>query len=117
MTATRTRARRGAPIRSTRGALTRAQLRELEAELRAERARLERSLGGDSEVEIVSPLGRDDVIHDGHVHARSAAIDDALQRLADGTYGNCDRCGQPIPFGRLLVMPESQRCMACGPHA
>jgi DnaK suppressor protein len=32
-------------------------------------------------------------------------IDEALQRLADGTYGICLHSGQPIPLARLREMP------------
>ncbi|RMH58155.1 MAG: TraR/DksA family transcriptional regulator [Bacteroidetes bacterium] len=37
----------------------------------------------------------------------------ALERIADGTYGQCIRCGRPIPRGRLEVMPEARVCIAC----
>lgn len=28
-------------------------------------------------------------------------------------YGQCIMCGSQIPFGRLMVMPESTKCMRC----
>ena len=130
-TRARTAARRQTRTPPTSGALTRAQLRSLEAELRAERARLERSLDAAASVEPVDSLvsasagsipggdadgGLRLALHD-RVRARSDAIQAALQRLADGTYGRCAGCGEPIPFGRLLVMPESERCLACAPLA
>jgi DnaK suppressor protein len=37
----------------------------------------------------------------------------ALAKLDEGTYGVCDRCGQPIPERRLEVMPDSVLCVAC----
>lgn len=37
----------------------------------------------------------------------------ALEKLADGTYGICDRCGEPIATARLRAMPESVLCIAC----
>ncbi len=37
----------------------------------------------------------------------------ALEKLAGGTYGICDRCGEPIAAGRLAVMPESVLCIDC----
>ena len=131
----RTMARRkpGSPETNGResGALTSAQLQSLEAELLAEQARLERSLGTAASSERVDPLVRDGfgsgpgsdpegglriALH-GRAHARHETIGVALRRLADGTYGRCSGCGKFIPFGRLLVMPESERCMACGPRA
>ena len=41
------------------------------------------------------------------------AIRKALARLDAGTYGWCEACGAPIPFERLEVIPETQRCVAC----
>ncbi|WP_211210707.1 TraR/DksA family transcriptional regulator [Hahella ganghwensis] len=37
----------------------------------------------------------------------------ALQRIAEGTYGICDHCGEDIQPGRLEIMPESTRCVNC----
>ena len=36
----------------------------------------------------------------------------ARQRLADGTYGACEVCGEPIPEGRLEARPWATRCVA-----
>ncbi|MEW6443567.1 MAG: TraR/DksA family transcriptional regulator [bacterium] len=40
-------------------------------------------------------------------------IEDALERIEEGTFGICDRCGEKIPFGRLKVMPSTTVCVAC----
>jgi len=40
-------------------------------------------------------------------------IDDALARIANGTYGICESCGEPIPLARLEVIPYARRCMKC----
>jgi DnaK suppressor protein len=37
----------------------------------------------------------------------------ALQRLDEGTYGNCEGCSKPIPAGRLEVFPSATTCVAC----
>ena len=42
-----------------------------------------------------------------------SAIDDALQRIDLGSYGVCATCGQPIPDGRLKVMPYAVTCVDC----
>ena len=39
--------------------------------------------------------------------------EDALARLADGTYGSCTACGQSIPFERLEAIPEVRHCIGC----
>lgn len=40
-------------------------------------------------------------------------IDDALQRLEEGTYGECNECGGEIALGRLEAMPFSRLCVTC----
>jgi RNA polymerase-binding transcription factor DksA len=85
-------------------ALSARQLRELRAELESERTRLERSLAGTADV---SP----------RLAARYDAIVNALRRLGDGAYGICSGCRSPIPHARLMVMPETMLCVACGPRA
>lgn len=40
-------------------------------------------------------------------------IDDALARIAAGTYGVCMRCEQPIPPERLDAVPYATLCVAC----
>ena len=40
-------------------------------------------------------------------------IEEALERIEDGSFGLCDRCGCKIPKGRLKVMPFSTTCVAC----
>jgi DnaK suppressor protein len=41
------------------------------------------------------------------------AIDDALERIQDGTFGFCEDCGDKIPLGRLEVMPLAITCIDC----
>ena len=41
------------------------------------------------------------------------AIDDALQRIEDGTYGVCEECGKKIHKERLKIMPFAKFCVAC----
>lgn len=40
-------------------------------------------------------------------------IDEALQRISDGTYGICEVCGQLIRKPRLLNLPFVHTCMEC----
>jgi RNA polymerase-binding protein DksA len=42
-----------------------------------------------------------------------AAIDSALQRIEDGTYGTCTNCGQPIAAERLEALPYTTQCIDC----
>ena len=41
------------------------------------------------------------------------AVERAAQRLAEGTYGRCLRCGEPIPAERLEALPAAETCLAC----
>jgi DnaK suppressor protein len=40
-------------------------------------------------------------------------IDAALQRIDDGTYGQCARCGKPIDEKRLEAMPTARYDAEC----
>ena len=41
------------------------------------------------------------------------AIDAALQRIEDGTFGICETCGQPISEERLEAIPYATQCIDC----
>lgn len=42
-----------------------------------------------------------------------AAIDAALERIDQGTYGICSTCGNPIPAERLQALPYASQCIDC----
>lgn len=37
----------------------------------------------------------------------------AIQRIDDGTYGTCERCGRPIDAPRLKELPHALLCLDC----
>ncbi len=41
------------------------------------------------------------------------AIDEALQRIKDKTYGICETCEGEIQLGRLKVLPFTRLCVRC----
>ena len=113
---------------------TDAELRLLEAQLRERRFDIDRELGGLAQtlVEVREARGAESVddehdpegptlssewsrIHGvhGELAAASEAVDAAIERIADGSYGVCTRCGQPIGFARLEARPEATLCIAC----
>ncbi len=49
--------------------------------------------------------------------AAIAAIDDALRRIAVGSYGRCDECGRAIAAARLAALPAATTCMRCAKRA
>lgn len=91
-----------------------AQLAELEDRL----SRIERDLAEpadpDSSERAVqleddqSLEGQAAVISDG-----IASVRRALDRVEDGTYGECVKCGQEIAPGRLEARPEAALCIDC----
>ena len=42
-----------------------------------------------------------------------AAIDAALARIEEGTYGICTNCGRPIAVQRLEALPWADLCIDC----
>lgn len=66
---------------------------------------------GDGTSEAVSRLTEVALASD--MEEEIAKIERALAKLAAGSYGICDGCGEPIPAGRLRVSPASVRCVAC----
>lgn len=40
-------------------------------------------------------------------------IDEALRRLEAGTLDECEECGEPIGFKRLLARPVTNLCINC----
>lgn len=40
-------------------------------------------------------------------------VDAALARFAAGSYGSCERCGQPVARDRLLARPTARTCIGC----
>jgi DnaK suppressor protein len=47
--------------------------------------------------------------------ARQAVADtaQALRRMAEGSYGTCERCTAAIPLERLEVLPHARFCVSC----
>lgn len=40
-------------------------------------------------------------------------VESALQRMENGVYGRCERCGEEIDFARLKAVPHATLCMPC----
>lgn len=40
-------------------------------------------------------------------------IDEALNRIEDGEYGKCVRCGEVVPEKRLEAVPWARHCVRC----
>jgi DnaK suppressor protein len=44
---------------------------------------------------------------------RREQAETAMSALENGTYGNCEGCGNPIPVERLEVFPSATTCVNC----
>jgi len=44
---------------------------------------------------------------------RITQVERALERLDEGGYGWCERCGNPIPVERLAAFPSATLCVTC----
>lgn len=107
--------------------MTRRQIESFEKMLRARRAALiNEALRAaqqfeESEDSFPDPADRAAMESDRHAALRIrdrerkliAKIDEALRRIADGTYGECEECGEPIGIARLRVRPVTTLCIDC----
>lgn len=95
-----------------------AQLAELEGRL----TRIERELGetpdADSSERAVQM--EDDEALEGQaavISSEIVSIRRALERIEEGAYGECVRCGAEIAQGRLEARPEAALCIECASAA
>lgn len=105
-------------VERMRGALT-----EQRAHLRREIA--DQGADPDSdEVSFVDDAGFSDRSHSTQERSRLisvvealrsnlADVDRALGRIDAGTYGSCERCGEPIDPARLEARPWAMLCIEC----
>jgi DnaK suppressor protein len=47
------------------------------------------------------------------IRERVTQVERALERLGEGGYGWCERCGNPIPVERLAAFPSATLCVSC----
>jgi RNA polymerase-binding transcription factor DksA len=95
-----------ARLRNRLGELT-ARLSEVEAEL---------DQPADADVEERATEREGDEVLEGLGNAgllEIRMIQAALGRIADGTFGECVACGEPISEERLNAVPHAARCKRC----
>lgn len=59
---------------------------------------------------------QDNLSVESHLEASLHDIDRALAKIADGTYGSCEICGEAIDAKRLEVSPAAARCLRHASH-
>jgi DnaK suppressor protein len=107
-----------------------AKMQRLRSELDEQRDNLRREIeeqGGDpdsDDAEIDVERGFADSAHSTAERARTISVmkalranlrwvNRALTKMDLGTYGDCERCGQPIGFERLEALPWAILCIDC----
>ena len=70
--------------------------------------------GGDV-VDIAMDTAQDEISSQlAQVESRELGhIEEALDRMKEGRYGDCDVCDKPIPLARLQAVPYATACIAC----
>jgi DnaK suppressor protein len=69
--------------------------------------------------EELADVGSDDFLRDmelsqmGTEREKFLLIQDALERIKQGTYGLCQDCQRPIKTGRLDAIPYAKLCVQC----
>ena len=119
-------------VKEGEGAWTKAEIKEVLSELHQDRDRVVRTLSGqEAELDALMRDAGDGAGHDQadmgatsferdqeiivvqNEREKLAQIDRALARIADGTYGICESCGNPIGKMRAMAFPRATLCMTC----
>jgi DnaK suppressor protein len=62
--------------------------------------------------QVTAERGEVDAIA-GNLNENLAEIEAALVKIEDGTYGQCEDCGETIAPARLEAMPSARFCITC----
>lgn len=96
----------------------RSQLLELDEEVSGSLATgLEEEYGEESSDQHMADVGTAtftrelDLSLQGNTQHLLTQVDRALEKIDQGTYGLCDRCGEAISEGRLQAMPFAALCL------
>lgn len=90
------------------------QLSELQQRLDRIKRDLAEPLSPDASEQAVETA--DDVVQEGEaslIAQEIASTRRAMERLANGSYGQCIRCGATIAAARLAARPEAALCVDC----
>lgn len=99
-----------------------ADIARIQTELRRERDEMIRRVrapvyimikGDEADLAVLSRMKEHTIWLANDAQARLVHIDKALERIEQGTYGACARCGTTIPEERLTTMPTTLYCVRC----
>lgn len=90
------------------------ELKSRQTRLHDHQIRAVSALSADSAERAVE-TGNDEVVDAlaDAVSSELAAIEEALTRIAQGSYGRCRVCQGPIAPARLAALPATDRCSDC----
>ena len=126
--ASRSRPRREAKFDKAQLASIRKQLSEERADLEHQIQELEESSFQGTQSDVAGEMGSDDDFADAgtatfererdlsiqnNIRDLIDQISRAMERIDEGTYGTCERCGRPIDAARLKALPHALLCMDC----
>jgi len=90
------------------------QLEQLEADAQPAEERREGSPFGKREEEATESFELEKRLAlEKQTRDQMAAVEHALSKFEEGTYGLCDLCGQPIDPARLEALPQANLCLSC----
>lgn len=71
--------------------------------------------GDRDSVERANDIENDEVLNelDGITRSEVAELWHAVQRIDNGTYGHCEKCGGDISHARLEALPATALCVRC----
>jgi RNA polymerase-binding transcription factor len=112
----------------TKGELAdlRKRLEEERAQLQRQAAEIEESSFGTPQSELTGEVSFDEEYADAgtatfererdlsltnNIRDLTEKVDRALERIDQGTYGLCERCGKPIEKARIKALPHAALCL------
>jgi DnaK suppressor protein len=96
------------------------RLQDKERELQSNIKRLEEEARASGEAEVrdltdeaTASQGKSESLQEEALASQTLIeVQEALQRIEDGTYGKCVACGRPIETARLEAVPWARYCLA-----
>jgi DnaK suppressor protein len=96
------------------------RLQDKERELQSNIKRLEEEARASGEAEVrdltdeaTASQGKSESLQEEALASQTLIeVQEALQRIEDGTYGKCAACGRPIEAARLEAVPWARYCLA-----
>ena len=90
------------------------ELEQLKASVRPADERREGSPFGKREEEATEAAELETRLElEKRIRDQLAAVEHALAKFEQGTYGLCDNCGRPIGSERLEALPQASLCLEC----